>query len=388
MIVSALRDAIKYVSPLSPDDSGARAVRVLRSRCLPALPVSDGQRLVGIVSDMDLVAITAGATDAAEALRSVTVGDILQPLPLIASEYQSLASVAETLREVSASIIPVSDAGGRYLGVLLPTDLLAAMAGDPVVPPVAGLATPFGVYLTTGALRVGAGDLALGATGASLMLLNIAAAAVVYGLAWLADRLIPLPDGGSEVGIATVLLFYSLQIAIFLLLLRVSPLTAVHAAEHKVVHAVEEGEDLTLQKVRHMPRVHPRCGTNLMALLIVLVIAEQLLESLGGSLGDSSRLFALLLLVMIVLLTWRRLGAGMQRWVTTRRPSDRQLTSAIEVAEDLLVKVRARPGARAGFPRRLWNSGFLQVLAGFLLVAFVAERAEPVIERIWHLLIG
>ncbi len=33
-----------------------------------------------------------------------------------------------------------------------------------------------------------------------------------------------------------------------------------------VVHAIEEGEDLTLEKVRPMPRVHPRCGTNLVAL--------------------------------------------------------------------------------------------------------------------------
>ena len=91
---------------------------------------------------------------------------------------------------------------------------------------------------------------------------------------------------------------------------------------------------------------------------------------------------------MIVLLSWRRLGAGLQRWVTTRRPSPRQLASAAHVGEALLDKVRADPGARARFPRRLWNSGFPQVLTGFLAMALVADYGLPVLSTIWSWLSG
>jgi uncharacterized protein YqhQ len=32
-----------------------------------------------------------------------------------------------------------------------------------------------------------------------------------------------------------------------------------------VVHAIERGEPLLAESVRAMPRVHPRCGTNIVA---------------------------------------------------------------------------------------------------------------------------
>jgi uncharacterized protein YqhQ len=175
---------------------------------------------------------------------------------------------------------------------------------------------------------------------------------------------------------------------LFLLLLRLSPLTGVHASEHMVVRAIEEGEDLDLEKVRRMSRVHPRCGTNIMALLVLLVVSEQLLASLGSALDDTTRTFALFLLIMVVLVTWRRLGAGLQRWVTTRRPSERQLAAGIRVGEELLERVRRQPSAAASFRRRLWNTGFAQVLAGFFLVSACAEYGPALVARLWHFLTG
>ncbi len=86
---------------------------------------------------------------------------------------------------------------------------------------------------------------------------------------------------------------------------------------------------------------------------------------------------------MIVLLSWRRLGAGLQRWITTRRPSDRQLAKALVVGQALLDKLRARPRARASFPRRLWNSGFPQVLSGFLSVVLLVQYGGPLLITAW-----
>ncbi|HUU53755.1 MAG TPA: DUF1385 domain-containing protein [Armatimonadota bacterium] len=393
MTVRDLHDIVKHAPSLTPEDSAAKAIRLLRARGVPALPVSQGPHVIGIVTEIDLLAVAAGADDPQHALRTTGVSQVVRPLTIMASEHQPLASLADLLREHPAPAIPVFAADGRYLGLLLPRDLLAALAGEPIVPPIGGLATPAGVYLTTGALRAGAGDLGLAAAGAFLMGLNLIAAAVVYGLAQLADRFLPFPEQaaaepGAAAAILALILFYGLQIFIFLLLLRLSPLTGIHAAEHMVVRAVEEGEDLALEKVRRMPRVHPRCGTNLMALLILLVIAQQFLSSLDRAADEATRVFALFLVVMIVLLTWRRLGGGLQRWVTTRPPSDRQIAQAIAVAESLLQKVHAHPSARVSIPRRIWHSGFAQVLAGFFAVFAIAEYGLPLLAGAWRALAG
>ena len=44
-----------------------------------------------------------------------------------------------------------------------------------------------------------------------------------------------------------------------------------HGAEHKTIHCYEAGKALTVENVQKFPRLHPRCGTNF--LLIVMVVA-------------------------------------------------------------------------------------------------------------------
>ena len=44
-----------------------------------------------------------------------------------------------------------------------------------------------------------------------------------------------------------------------------------HGAEHKTIHCYEAGEALTVENVQKFPRLHPRCGTNF--LLIVMGVA-------------------------------------------------------------------------------------------------------------------
>jgi len=395
MMIRDLQYVIKPAPPLALDDTVARAIRVLRARGLPALPVTDGDRLVGFVYEADLLHLVAAAPDPRARVHSLRVGEAMRPIQLTVTQHQPLDNLAKALDESGAPAVAVTTPEGRYLGgLLLRRDVLAAIAGQPPAPPIAGLATPFGVYLTTGTLRAGANDLALAATGAALMVINLLASAVISGLAKLAQYLIspaatpPGPEPAPHLLLTVTLTFYALQVAVFLLLLRSSPLTRVHGAEHMVVHAIEEGEDLTPEKVRTMPRVHSRCGTNLMALLILLVIAQQFLSSLSTRVNEASRALALFVLVMIVLITWRRLGAGLQRWVTTRQPSERQLARAIAVGAALLNKIRNSPRPRVTLPRRIWNAGFVQVLAGFLTVAALAEYAPPLVKAAWAWLIG
>lgn len=52
-----------------------------------------------------------------------------------------------------------------------------------------------------------------------------------------------------------------------------------HAAEHMVIHALEQGLPPTLEHVRTQPALHPRCGSNLVALGLPFVPVA---EALGG----------------------------------------------------------------------------------------------------------
>lgn len=68
------------------------------------------------------------------------------------------------------------------------------------------------------------------------------------------------------------------RIAIFLIYLslvaRMNDIKRVfmyHGAEHKTIHCYERGLDLTVENVRKQSRLHPRCGTSF--LLIVMVVS-------------------------------------------------------------------------------------------------------------------
>jgi len=55
-----------------------------------------------------------------------------------------------------------------------------------------------------------------------------------------------------------------------------------HGAEHKTIFAYEAGEELTVENVRKHPRLHPRCGTSF--LLMVMIISILVFAMLGD--GD------------------------------------------------------------------------------------------------------
>jgi hypothetical protein len=218
---------------------------------------------------------------------------------------------------------------------------------------VGGFATPFGVFLTTGAYRGGAGDGALVATGAGFAVCNFFIIILFDLLASISSITLPMPVRDT------------LAVAVFLLIIRLSPLAGFHAAEHQTVHAMEQRLPLTIDCVRHQPRVHPRCGTNLIAFLLIL----QGMIAACAELAVWDLPLVLIVSLGIAVPGHRRLGRVIQQFVTTGPADNRQLHSAIHAATDLVQAWRSQ----APVPRwkRLWRSGLPQVFLGAILTTLL-----------------
>lgn len=116
-----------------------------------------------------------------------------------------------------------------------------------------------------------------------------------------------------------------------------------HGAEHKTIHCYEHGEELTVENVRKHTRLHPRCGTSF--LLIVMVISIIVFSFISWNNPVTRLLLRLALLPVVAGLSYEiikfagrhenRLTAiisapGMWlQYITTNEPDDSQIEVAI-----------------------------------------------------------
>ncbi len=125
-----------------------------------------------------------------------------------------------------------------------------------------------------------------------------------------------------------------------------------HGAEHKSIFAFEAGEELTVENVRKYSRLHPRCGTSFLLIVMLVSIAVfSLIPKLWPFyLKAGSRVVFLPLIAGISyeFLKWSAMndthplvkmviapGLGLQR-LTTREPDDGQLEVAIRSMNEAL----------------------------------------------------
>ncbi|WP_277998758.1 DUF1385 domain-containing protein [Moorella sulfitireducens] len=172
-------------------------------------------------------------------------------------------------------------------------------------------------------------------------------------------------------GLLRMLLFLGYVVAIG----RVQDIRRVfqyHGAEHKVINALEAGEDLKVETVRPYSTLHPRCGTSFLLLVLVLTIV---FFSFVGRGGVFWRLASRLVLLPVVAglayellkFTGRHLNAPLVRaiaapglWLqklTTREPDDGML----EVALAALEAVREKPPGEEDTPSPAYVQGEQEV---------------------------
>lgn len=94
------------VRTISPQENIRRAAQLMDELNVGAIPVCDGERLIGMVTDRD---ITVRATSAGESPENTMVRDVMSVNVKTCFEDQPVDEVMEQMRDVQIRRIPVID---------------------------------------------------------------------------------------------------------------------------------------------------------------------------------------------------------------------------------------------------------------------------------------
>ncbi|MBV9867179.1 MAG: DUF1385 domain-containing protein [Abitibacteriaceae bacterium] len=311
---------------------------------------------------------------------SLTARDVMRRDIGIVPAVFSLQNALMTLERYDALALPVIDTMGSYRGMISRSDVLAALGGQVRPPVVGGMATPIGVWLTTGTISAGAPPLGLFLSGMTMaaclmmaqiiMLIGLNAISSEWGAMFYSGRLGATSESGSLLNLIVTLV----QSLLFLVLMRSLPLSGIHAAEHQTVWAIERGLPLTPEYVAQMPRAHPRCGTNLVALGGLIQISFQHLPEINSG--------TVLATLLFIYLAWRNFGTLLQEWFTTKPATPKQLASGIKAGRELMEKYQEQPHVLTSFGSRLFNSGLIMSALGMILTLGVFNFLEDYVARL------
>lgn len=152
---------------------------------------------------------------------------------------------------------------------------------------------------------------------------------------------------------------------------------AYHGAEHKTIHCYEHGLPLTPENARSFPRLHVRCGTAFLIMVMVIAIIVYTVTPVNGlieawGVPDGAPKLALVILVRILLMPviagisyeitvkWAGshpenplvkvvLWPGMQmQYLTTNEPDDSMIECAIAAMQRVLEREEAEAAKASG----------------------------------------
>jgi len=125
--MNAGRVCKRGVVTVRPTDDLIAAAHVMREKHVGYLVVSEGGRVVGVLTDRDIVVeVLAQEVDA----RALKVGDVMTRDPLLIEEDHSIEAVLCHMREAGVRRVPVVDRRGALSGVLSIDDVLERIAEE------------------------------------------------------------------------------------------------------------------------------------------------------------------------------------------------------------------------------------------------------------------
>jgi CBS domain-containing protein len=98
------------------------AARLMKSEDVGSLPIVDGDRLVGVITDRDLAIRALAEGKGSETI----VGDIASKDLVTVDPQQSLEEAARLMAEHQLRRLPVCEEDGRLVGILAQADVAAA----------------------------------------------------------------------------------------------------------------------------------------------------------------------------------------------------------------------------------------------------------------------
>ena len=124
-----VRDSmVREVITVSPETTAAEALKLCRERGIRHLPVLDGGRMVGLISDRDLRLATPalGDPNRAAALEKIRVGDEMSREITTADPEDPIEQAAMAMHERKIGCLPVVE-GDTLVGILTASDVMAAL---------------------------------------------------------------------------------------------------------------------------------------------------------------------------------------------------------------------------------------------------------------------
>ena len=114
----------RQVLTIAPQTEFHRAFDLMHSRRIHHLPVVDGDRVIGIVAERDLLLAAANFGSA-----EVPVADIMHGTPVCVSENAPLKQAAQLLVANHIGSLPVLNARRMLVGIITETDIFKIAAG-------------------------------------------------------------------------------------------------------------------------------------------------------------------------------------------------------------------------------------------------------------------
>lgn len=123
----------RKVITIRPTDELTAAAELMRQEHIGYLIVVESEvaggplRPVGVLTDRDIViSVIARQIDP----RSLRVGDVMTPQPVVVGETESVEKALESMRRMGVRRVPVVGSRGELVGVLSLDDVIDALAGE------------------------------------------------------------------------------------------------------------------------------------------------------------------------------------------------------------------------------------------------------------------
>jgi uncharacterized protein YqhQ len=171
--------------------------------------------------------------------------------------------------------------------------------------------------------------------------------AATMAVLWLFVRLMEFGGGGGGFLGGLFSFFAEFPILPIMLLffagIKLSPVGRYHGAEHKTVAAYEKYGEVTMQGAKSSSRVHPRCGTNILAYIVLAALLDPLISWWAYAFLQ----FILISEAWFIFGQTRpsiAVGNIFQRYLTTTEPRRAELEVAVESMNRLLEAEQGRAG--------------------------------------------